>query len=141
LTKYAIHNRSFLPNFHLMLILILVTCVLGTIVVALTYMWATRVATYVVEEPLSITSFPSMISTHPGENETLNIAIENSANIGYSVMLIFTLNDTEYQQTYMSFSNTTYTINPGSNNITAWCMTAKKAPPVELSLTIEFYRE
>jgi hypothetical protein len=41
----------------------------------------------------------------------------------------------------MSFSNITYTIGSGLNNITAWCTTAKKAPPVQLSLTIEFNRE
>jgi hypothetical protein len=95
----------------------------------------------VVEEPLSITSFPSAISTHPGENITLEIVIENSANIYYSVILGFSVNDTVYQQTYMEFSNTTYTVGPGSNNITAWCAVAKKAPPVQLSLTIEFHRE
>ncbi len=104
-------------------------------------MWATRTTNYVVAEPLSITSFPSTISTHPGENATLDITISNNAEIEYLVILKFTVNDTEYQQTYMSFSNVTYTINPGSNNITAWCTTAKKAPPVSLSLTVEFNRE
>jgi len=125
----------------LMLLLVLAACIVGPIAIALTYMWATRTMTYVVDEPLSITSFPSSISTHPGENATLNITIENDANIVYSVVLSFSVNDTVYQQTYMSFSNATYTINPGLNNITAWCKTAKKAPPVQLSLTLEFHRE
>lgn len=125
----------------LILILILEACIVGPIAFALTYMWATRVTTYVVEEPLLITSFPGVLNTHPGENETLNISIENSANIEYLVTLNFALNDTVYQQTYMNFSNTVYTIKPGSNNITAWCETSKKAPPAQLSLTIEFNRE
>ena len=124
-----------------MLLLLLAVAVLGPIAIALTYIWATRSTTFVVEEPLSITSFPSMVSTHPGENITLDIAIENSADVDYSVILNFIVNDTEYQLTYMSFSNLTYTIEPGTNNITAWCEIAKKAPPVQLGLTIEFHRE
>jgi hypothetical protein len=131
--------RSYQISF--ILLLLLAAIILGPIAIALTYMWATRTTTYVVEEPLSITNFPSALSTHPGENKTLNITIENNANIDYSVILNFILNDTVYQQTYVNFSNTTYTINPGSNNITAWCKTAKKAPPVQLSLTVEFHRE
>ena len=125
----------------LMLILILISCVLGPITIALTYMWATRTTTFLVEEPLTITSFPSAISTHPGENATLDITIENSANVEYLVTLNFVVNDTAYQQTYMSFSNITYTIVPGSNNVTAWWTTEKKTPPAQLSLTIEFHRE
>ena len=124
-----------------MLLLLLAVAVLGPIAIALTYMWATRSTTFVVEEPLSITSFPSGVSTHPGENITLDIAIENNADINYSVILNFIVNDTEYQQTYMSFSNLTYTIGPGANNIAAWCEIAKKAPPVQLGLTIEVHRE
>lgn len=121
-------------------LLLLIGAILGPIAIALTYMWAARTTIYVVDEPLSITSFPSAVSTHPGENQTLDITIENSANVDYLVILSFILNDTEYQQTYMSFSNATYTINPGLNNVTAWCATTKKAPPVQLSLTIEFHR-
>lgn len=124
----------------LLLVLLIAAGILGS-AAALTYMWATRTSTYVVEEPLSITSFPATVSTHPGENRTLTITIENKANINYSVTLNFTLDDAGYQQTYMNFSDTTYQIGSGSNNITAWCTTAKKAPPAQLNLTIEFYRE
>jgi len=125
----------------LVFLLLLAGGILAPITIALTYIWATRTTTFVVEEPLSITSFPNVLSTHPGENKTLDITIENAANINYSVILNFILNDTEYQQTYVSFSNTTYTIGPGSNSIAAWCEIAKKAPPVQLSLTVEFHRE
>jgi len=125
----------------LIFLLLLAAGILVPITIALTYMWATRTTSFVVEEPLSITGFPNMLSTHPGENITLDITIENAASINYSVMLNFILNDTGYQQTYMTFSNTTYTISPGSNNIAAWCEVAKKAPPTQLSLTIEFQRE
>lgn len=131
--------RSYQISFTL--VLLLAAGIFVPITIALTYMWATRTMTFVVEEPLSITSFPNVLNTHPGENKTLDITIENNANINYSVILNFVVNDTGYQQTYMAFSNTTYTINPGSNNITARCEIAKKAPPTQLSLTIEFQRE
>jgi hypothetical protein len=80
-------------------LLLLAAGIVAPITIALTYMWATRTTSYVVEEPLSITSFPSALSTHPGENSTLDITIQNSANVGYSVTLNFILNDTAYQQT------------------------------------------
>jgi hypothetical protein len=124
----------------LVLILILEVCIVGPIAFALTYVWETGVTQSVANEPLSITSFPSVLNTYPGVNETLNMSMENSANIDYLVTLKFILNDTVYQQTYMNFSNTVYTINPGSNNITAWCETSKEAPPAQLSLTVEFNR-
>jgi hypothetical protein len=130
--------RSYQISF--LLLLLIAAGILGP-AVALTYMWATRTSTYVVEEPLSITSFPAAVSTHPGENQTLAIIIENNANIYYLVTLNFIVDDAGYQQTYMNFSNATYSISPGSNSITAWCTTAKKAPPAQLNLTIEFYRE
>jgi hypothetical protein len=130
--------RSYQISF--LLLLLLAAGILGP-AIALTYMWATRTATYVVEEPLSITSFPSAVSTHPGENQTLEITIENNADSYYMVTLTFIVDDTGYQQTYMNFSHISYRIDPGSNSITAWCTTAKKAPPAQLNLTIEFYRE
>jgi hypothetical protein len=135
--KVTVHSYQV----SLTLLLLLAAVILLPITVALTYMWATHTMTFVVEEPLSITSFPSALNTHPGENKTLDITIENTANINYSVILNFILNDTAYQQTYVNFSDTTYTVSPGLNNITAWCETAKKAPPAQLSLTIEFHRE
>jgi hypothetical protein len=124
----------------LVLILILEVCIVGPIAFALTYTWETEVTQSAATGPLSITSFPSVINTNPGENETLNISMENSANISYMVKLYFVLNDTAYQQAYMNFSSTVYTISPGSNNITAWCETSREALPARLSLTVGFTR-
>jgi hypothetical protein len=81
-----------------------------------------------------------VINTNPGENETLNVSMENSAKIDYLVTLNFVLNDTAYQQAYMNFSNMVYTIKPGSNDIAAWCEISKEAPPARLSLTVGFTR-
>jgi hypothetical protein len=122
------------------LVLLLAACIVAP-TIALAYLWTTRSATIAVEEPLLITSVPSVITTHPGENSTLTIIVENRADIDYSVWLSFAVNDTDYQQTYMQFSNLTYVAHPGSNNLTAWLVTDRKAPIAQLSLTIEFYRE
>ncbi len=125
----------------LIFMILLAAGILGPIAAALTYLWATRTTTFVVEEPLSITSFPNVVSTVPGQNNTLDMTIMNTADIDYLVTLSFILNDTVYQETYMNFSNTTYAIVPGSNNIVAWYETARKAPPAQLDLKVEFHRE
>jgi len=113
---------------------------LGTVAAA-TYMWTTKTINITIEEPLTITNFPTAIQTRPGQNQTLDITIENTATVSYTVTLTFTLNDTAYQTQYVTFSNNPYTINPGTNQITAWMTTAKKAPPANLQLTTQFYRE
>lgn len=131
--------RSYQLSFAFLIMLVL--AIVGPVVIALTYLWATRTVDFAVEEPLSIISFPGAFTTRPGENRTLNVTIANSANISYSVTLSFTLNDTSFQQQYATFSNYTYTIVPGINYITAWVDIARKAPPAALSLSIQFYRE
>ena len=105
------------------------------------YLWATRTIPVSVEEPLAVTNYPVTISTHPGENMTLNITITNSASVDYAVTLRFALNDTTYQQTYVQFSNYTYTIVPGSNQIQGWLKVAGNAPPADLELSVQFQRE
>ncbi len=105
------------------------------------YFWTSKTVPLSVEEPLVLTNFPSMISTHPGQNQTIDVTITNSANINYTVTLYFTLNDTAYAQSYAEFSNNTYTISAGLNQIQGWLSVDRKAPPANLALTIEFYRE
>ena len=122
------------------ILLILIGIILGTATAA-TYMWATKTTTITIEEPLAITDYPTIVQTHPGENQTLNITIINTATVSYTVTLVFTLNDTTYQTDYITFSNTTYTVNPGINQLTAWMETAKKSPPTTLQLTTQFNRE
>lgn len=128
-------------RYQVSLLLLVLTVIGPIIVVASTYLWATRTLTFVVEEPLSITAFPSVFNVRPGENKTLDIEITNSANITYVVTLDFALNDTTYQTQYVIFSNNTYNILAGINHIQAWCQVAKKAPPNSISLAVEFYRE
>ncbi len=125
----------------IMFLIILVAAVIGPFAVAATYLWASRSISFVVDEPLSVTDFPTGFRVHPGENRTLNMTISNSANIDYSVTLFFSLNDTVYQESHVVFSNHTYLIRPGSNGIHAWIYIAKKAAPVNLEIQVSFYRE
>jgi len=122
------------------IVIVTLGVLLGTVAAA-TYMWATKTVNVSVEEPLTITNFPSTIHTHPGQNQTLGITIENAASISYTVTLIFTLNDTAYQTQYVTFSSNAYAINQGTNQITAWMATDKQASPANLQLTTQFYRE
>jgi len=122
------------------ILFILIGALLGTVAAA-TYMWTTRNVDIQIEEPLTVTSFPTALRTRPGENLTMDITIENTAAVTYAVTLTFTLNDTAYQTSYVTFSNHTYTINPGTNNLTAWMLTDRSAPRANIQITTQFYRE
>jgi hypothetical protein len=122
----------------LFLVVVVIAC---PIVLAATYLWTSRTIPFSVEEPLSITDYPTTFHVHPGENTTLDITVQNSATVDYSVTLVFALNDTAYQQSYVTTSNYTYTVMPSTNNIKAWILVDKKAPSAWLELQIDFYRE
>jgi len=123
------------------ILLLIVAVVLGPVAIAATYLWASRTMSFSVDEPLSITDCPTTIHVHPGENKTLDITIVNSATANYSVTLFFALNDTAYDESYVTFSNYTYNISPRTNYIEAWIFVDKKAPPALLELQIAFHRK
>ena len=104
------------------------------------YIWNSKTVPFTVDEPLSVTEFPSSIHFHPGQNATLDITISNSANINYFVQLVITLSDTNYQQSYVQVSNQTYTIAPGDNTISAWIAVSQDAPNSQQQLTVDFLR-
>jgi len=114
----------------------------GSVVTAATwYLFATRRVPLIVEEPLLVSDYSDAIHVHPGENKTLDIIILNSANINYAVTLVFALNDSAYHESYVTFSNFSYNIVPGSNNVSAWLFVQKSANPTFLGLSIDFYRQ
>ncbi len=121
----------------LLLILLVAPFALG----ATYYLWSVKNVSFSVDEPLTVSDFPTSFQVHPGENKTLDITILNSATVNYSVILIFSLNDTTYQQSYVTFSNHTYTVTPNTNSLQAWMTVEKKAHPANLELTVNFYRE
>jgi len=122
-----------------LLLIIVVPCIAAFD--ATYYLWTRKTIIISVDEPLSITVVPSSVHFHPGENATLDITIQNSATANYSVYLTFALNDTDYQTSYVQFSNYTYNIAPGVNDIVAWVFVANDAPGGWHELAVDFYRE
>jgi len=89
-----------------------------------------------VKEPLEILGYPSGFSLYPGETATFEITVQNHAPITYFVQFDFRLNDTEYQDRYVTFSNHNYSIAPGTQNLSAWLTIAPNAPPANLMITV-----
>jgi len=127
-------------RYQVSVLLLLITTIISPIIFAAAYLWTVRTIPFSVDEPLSITYFPDSFHVHPGENKTLDITILNSASIDYSVRLLLVLNNTAYQESYVSLSNLTYTITPSTNQIIAWLFVDKTAPPAWLELHVDFYR-
>lgn len=93
-----------------------------------------------VEEPLSVVGYPNILELFPNMTQSFNITINNAAPVNYLVALDFSLNDTLYDESYAVFSNETYTIIPGLNDVTAWLTVASDAPPAQLELTVVLSR-
>lgn len=127
--------------YQVSLLLLLVVCIACPIVLSAMYhLWETKIIPLSVEEPLSIVDFPSSLHTHPGENQTLDVTIVNVATVSYSVTLEFLLNNTAYQNSFVTFSNYTYIITPNTNQILAWMFIDQMANSVFLELTVKFHR-
>jgi hypothetical protein len=128
-------------RYQFSVVLLLVVAVASPIAFAASYfLWSTRTVPFTVDEPLSVTAFPTEIHFHPGQNATLDITISNSADINYFVRLDITLSDTSYQQSYVQVSNQTYTIIPGDNTFSAWIAVSQDAPNSQQQLTVDFLR-
>ena len=104
------------------------------------YVWKTLTIPFEVKEPLEILSYPSELSLYPGETKEFNVTIENHASVNYSVILDFSLDNTTYQDSYVTFSSEIYTVILGQQNLTAWVMVKANAPSTNASLTIDLRR-
>jgi hypothetical protein len=93
-----------------------------------------------VKEPLEIVPQDSNLNLFPGETISFNVTVENHASVSYSVYLSFSLNDTEYQERHVTFSNNTYTVAPGFDILNAWLSVASTAPATDLKLSITINR-
>ncbi len=94
-----------------------------------------------IKDPLEILAYASSLSLFPGETLQFNVDVVNHAPIGYNASLIFTLNDTVYQDEYVSFSQVVYAVEPGTNRLEAWLSVSKIAPRAELELRINITRD
>ena len=128
-------------RYQFSLVLLLIAIVASPVAFAASYyIWNSKTVPFTVDEPLSVTEFPSSIHFHPGQNATIDVTISNSADSNYYVTLSITLSDTSYQQTYVQVSNQTYTIVPGDNAISAWIAVSQDAPNSQQQLTVDFLR-
>lgn len=104
------------------------------------YIWTTIIIPLEVKEPLEILSYPSKLSLYPGDTEDFNVTLMNHHSQNYTVILDFSLDNATYQDSYVTFSNETYTVITGEQNLTAWLKVESHAPPINASLTIDFHR-
>lgn len=89
-----------------------------------------------VKEPLEVVAQDSDLSLFPGETLKFEVAVENHASVSYQACLSFRLNDTDYQEKFVSFSTYVYTIEPGRKNLDAWLSVSNTAPAAALELTV-----
>lgn len=104
------------------------------------YIFSSVNVPFKVKEPLTVTDYPSLLSLFPNQTLDFNVTVRNIATVDYVVVLNFTLNDTSYQQTYVTFSSDVYTVGPGDNVLEAWMKVVADAPATNLSLGIDFNR-
>lgn len=127
---------------HLVPLWLIVTLLVSGIGVAVLtdYVWKTITMPFEVKEPLEVLSYPSELSLYPGETEKFNVTVMNYASRNYTVLLGFSLDNTTYQESYVTFSDETYTVVPDEQSLAAWFKVEEYAPPVNASLTIDFMR-
>jgi len=94
-----------------------------------------------VEEPIEILYYPSQVSLYPGDTLYFNVTIKNHASQNYTVFLDFSLDNTTYENSYVTFSNATYFVRSGVHNLAAWLMVSRDAPPTTTTMRVSLYRE
>jgi hypothetical protein len=93
-----------------------------------------------VKEPITIVDYPSQFSLFPGETANFNVTVMNYASINYSVILDFKMNDSQYQASYVSFSDEVYNVTPGQQNLEASMRVATDAPAATLTVSVDLIR-
>jgi len=122
----------------LWLIAVMLTSVFGSGLAY--YVWKTLTIPIEVKEPIEVLYYPTQLSLYPGETKDFNITVQNHASINYSVALNFHLSNSSYQTYYVTFSDQTYTVVNGQQNLTASLKVSADAPIVNTELSIDFSR-
>lgn len=94
-----------------------------------------------IEEPILVLNYPSQMNLYPGDTKEFSVTVKNEATNDYSVVLDLKLDNTIYQNNYVSFSNKVYTVTPGEQDLNAWMKVDSDAPPANVSLMVEVIRE
>ncbi len=93
-----------------------------------------------VNEPIEIVGYPSQFSLYSGETINFNVTVNNHASLNYSVILNSQLSNSTYQTSYVAFSDLTYAVVPGIQDLAAWLRVASDAPATSVTVTIEAVR-
>ncbi|MCW4022948.1 MAG: DUF1349 domain-containing protein [Candidatus Bathyarchaeota archaeon] len=93
-----------------------------------------------IGEPLEILSFPTELNLYPNEREEFNVTLINHASANYSVTLTCSLSDTSYQENYVTFSDETFIVDSGEQNLTVWLEVDSYAPSINTSLIVDVQR-
>ena len=89
-----------------------------------------------VKEPLEIIDYPTGFSLYAGETTNFEFTVENHASVTIFQEFDFTLNDTDYQSKYVTFSKHNYSILPGINKLQAWLTISPNAALASFIITI-----
>jgi hypothetical protein len=132
-------NKAWKRN---LLVLILLASAISMISIGVfaAYALQSNTALLEVEEPLELLSYPIAFSLFPGETKEFTVTVQNAASINYSVTLLCSLNDTEYQAKYVVFSSENYTVNPGTHTLVAWLTVSSDAPAGNFLLSVNLTR-
>lgn len=93
-----------------------------------------------VKEPIEVLYYPSQLSLYPGDTLYFNVTVRNNALQTYGAFLDFSLGNTTYENSYLTFSNETYFVVSGVQNLTAWVTVSPEAPPTNAVLTVNLFR-
>jgi len=105
------------------------------------YMALTFTIPFEVKEPIEILYYPSKLSLYPGDITYFNVTVQNNALQNYTVFLDFSLGNETYENDYVTFSNATYFVRSGVQNLTAWVIVSINAPPISTTLKVTLYRD
>jgi hypothetical protein len=122
------------------LVAVLIILMIGSVGLGAYLYSNTFTASLEINEPIEIISYPSQWSLYPGQSAQFSVTVNNAAPLNYSVVLDFSTNDTAYQQQYITFSDETYTVVPGQQNLEAWFNVTADAPPANLNVTVTVQR-
>jgi len=104
------------------------------------YMALTFTIPFEVKEPIEVLHYPSYLSLYPGDTVYFNVTVQNNAKQNYTVLLDFSLSNATYENSYVTFSNETYFVGPGVQNLTAWIIVSPEASPINAILTVKLFR-
>ena len=126
---------------HMKGLIILVILLASTVIASGYAAFQSETVPLEVKEPLEILAYDSTLRLYPGETLKFIVSVENHASVSYNIILNLSLNDSVYQDKYVTFSNDTYALEPNRNTLEAWIFVSSAAPAAQLELTVGITRD